>query len=229
MEQVPGGYRPKCLVISRWGNFLVVFRIIRMGSRPEGWSGWASISDLLFLGAKQGSPCPPRRGWVSKVRGRGERRGPLFPAVSLGALPFQMSGRINLQAPLLLLGMGLCRLAPLSALLSLSLSLYLSLYIYFFLFQPFTFSTMHKNNFADWGRSQAIVSQPGALAGSASVQTPTALTPLPARGLLQPAGAEARTSAGANRQSGADSGALRRTGCGSRSSSRQDSVSPCVQ
>lgn len=89
--------------------------------------------------------------------------------------------------------MGLWRLASLSTLLSLYLS------IFFFLFQPFTFSTMHKNNFADWGRSQAMVSQPGALAGSASVQTPTALTPLAARGLLQPAGAEARTSAGANR------------------------------
>ena len=61
-EKVPDGYIPKCLVISRRGNFLVVFHIMKNPYYRMQTRGWASISDLLFVSRKQGSPCPPKRG-----------------------------------------------------------------------------------------------------------------------------------------------------------------------
>lgn len=61
-EKVPDGYIPKRLVISRWGNSPIVFHIMKNSYYGMQTRGWASISDLLFLSPKQGSPCPPERG-----------------------------------------------------------------------------------------------------------------------------------------------------------------------
>ena len=59
----PDGYTPKRLVLSRWGDF----QINHTGR------GWASISDLLFLEAKQGTPAtlPSQKRVEPKVRGAG--------------------------------------------------------------------------------------------------------------------------------------------------------------
>ena len=132
-EKVPDGYRPKCLVISRWGNFLVVFHIMKNPYYGMQTRGWASISDLLFLSPKQGRPCPPKRDEGLRSGEWGTAVSP-FLAVSLGASPFQISAHSNLWALLLPLVMDYGDL--LGGLLS-----------GFPLSQTFTFSKISKNSF----------------------------------------------------------------------------------